>query len=177
MDDWWTRGDPHLTSSGERGGAKGESERKRRRRGRKEGMNSKEVSEPERFHSGNRFLIVERNMASPHRLPYSRNMSLRIWISTRIIARRSSISFCFCWLNDSRKRLLRRYQGLFEKFRLRINFDHFRDERIRYSVNIYRYICVYFYKISILDSILDRKRCFIIFMSITVIFYAHYAFI
>lgn len=27
-------------------------------------MNSKEVSEPERFHSGNRFLIVERNMAS-----------------------------------------------------------------------------------------------------------------
>lgn len=46
---------------GRRARAKG---KERRRWGRKEGMNSKEVSEPQRFHSGNRFLIVERNMAS-----------------------------------------------------------------------------------------------------------------
>lgn len=63
--------------------------------GRKEGMNSKEVSEPERFHSGNRFLIVERNMASAPSsiLPEHETEDLDIYAYHRT---RSSISFCFC---------------------------------------------------------------------------------
>lgn len=51
--------------------------------------------QPERFHSGNRFLIVERTVGIQH-LPYSRNMSLKIW---DIYAyHRTSIDFLFFFL-------------------------------------------------------------------------------
>lgn len=85
--------------------------------------------QPERFHSGNRFLIVERTMES-NVFHTPGTWAWESGISTRIIVH-PSISFFSCWLNDVRKRLIRREirrgGDIYLKNRDLISFDSFKE--------------------------------------------------